>query len=41
MFLGGPCPDVIIKGESQLSLSSARKTVKRGPERVKLKNLHC
>jgi hypothetical protein len=39
----GPCGDVISKGQSQLRvhLRSAWEAVKRGPERVKLKNLHC
>jgi hypothetical protein len=41
-FLCGPCK-YVNKGQSQLivQLSSARESVKRGPERVKLKNLHC
>jgi hypothetical protein len=41
VFLRGPRCDVISKGESQLRVSSAREAVNRGPERVKLKNLHC
>jgi hypothetical protein len=40
-FLRGPCRDVISKGQSQLSGSSAQKSVKTEPGRVKLKNLHC
>jgi hypothetical protein len=41
VFLCGPCWDVISKGQSQLLRSSAHKALKRGPEHVKLKNLHC
>jgi hypothetical protein len=41
MFLRGPCRDVISKGQSQLRVSSAWESVKRGPECMKLKNLHC
>jgi hypothetical protein len=41
VFLRGPYRDVISKGQSQLIESSVRKAVKRGPERAKLKNLHC
>jgi hypothetical protein len=42
VFLRGPCRDVVSKGQSQLSVdSSARQAVKRGPQSVKLKNLHC
>jgi hypothetical protein len=40
MFLRGPCRDVTSKGQSQLLESSAPETVKRGPERVNLKNFH-
>jgi hypothetical protein len=39
-FLCGPCRDIIRKGQGEL-VSSAREAVKSGPERVKLKNLHC
>jgi hypothetical protein len=41
VFLHGPCRDIISKGQSQLLGSSAVEAVKRGPERLKLKNLHC
>jgi hypothetical protein len=40
VFLRGPCQDVICKGHQWIT-SSAREAVKRGPESVKLKNLHC
>jgi hypothetical protein len=39
-FLCGPCRDLISKRQSQLLGGSARESVKVGPERVKLKNLH-
>jgi hypothetical protein len=44
VFLRGPCRDIISKGQSQLlrvQFNSTRKALKRGPERVKLKNFHC
>jgi hypothetical protein len=41
VFLRGPCRAVISKGVCQWRVSSARKVVNRGPERLKLKNLHC
>jgi hypothetical protein len=41
VFLHGPSRDVISKGQSQLLVTSVQESVKRGPESVKLKNLHC
>jgi hypothetical protein len=41
VFLRGPCPDVINKGQSQLRVSSVPEAVKKLLELVKLKNLHC
>jgi hypothetical protein len=40
-FLRGPYRDVISKRQIQLLGSSAWEAVKRRPEYVKLKNLHC
>jgi hypothetical protein len=36
-----PCRDLISKGQGKLVVNSVRESVKRGLERVKLKNLHC
>jgi hypothetical protein len=41
MFIRGLCRDVITKGQSQLVVIPILEAVKRGPERMKLKNLHC
>jgi hypothetical protein len=41
VFLGGPCRDVINKGQSQLLGSPVRESVKIELARVKLKNLYC
>jgi hypothetical protein len=40
VFLRGPCPDFISKGQSQLLGSSAREAVKIEAELVKM-NLYC
>jgi hypothetical protein len=41
VFSRGPRRDVISKGQSQFMGSSVREFVKKGLDRVKLKNLHC
>jgi hypothetical protein len=41
-FLCGSCREVVTRTVGAMnSVSSSRKTMKKGPERVKLKNLHC
>jgi hypothetical protein len=41
VFLRGPCRDVMYKEKVSCQLSFAREDLKRGPQQVKLKNLHC
>jgi hypothetical protein len=41
VFLCGLCQDIISKGQSQLRVSSVWRSVKKGPECMKLKNIHC